>query len=102
MADPLFFAPLRVPLIDVRTGQMSREWYLFFQALWARTGGATGVSMDDLLQNSAEGTGGADIMALLFAGLDELSQIPTTVSDLREQLNALRQELEALKQGVAI
>lgn len=50
MSDPIYFAPLRVPLVDTRTGLMSREWYLFFQALWLRTGGTnSSVDTDGLL-----------------------------------------------------
>ncbi len=102
MPDPVFFAPLRVPLIDQRTGLMSREWYLFFQALWIRTGGATAPSIDDLLQNSAEGIGNADTLALLFGSVDDLNQLPTVVADLREQVAVLTQEIQALKQGPVI
>lgn len=47
MSD-IFFAPLKVPLTDTRTGLMSREWYLFFQALFLRVGGSQGSSTDDL------------------------------------------------------
>lgn len=48
MSDPIFFAPLRVPLTDARTGLMSREWYLFFQAMFLRIGGTQSFTPDDL------------------------------------------------------
>lgn len=48
MRDPIFFAPLRVPLVDDRTGLMSREWILFFQAMYLRIGGIQAFSVDDL------------------------------------------------------
>lgn len=102
MPDPIFFAPLRVPLTDARTGLMSREWYLFFQALWLRTGGADGPNIDDLLQNSADGIGTADVLALQVSGFEELAQLPTTVAELREQVAALVKEIDALKQGPII
>ena len=34
----------RVPLIDPRTGSITREWYLFFYNLYVVTGGGTGVT----------------------------------------------------------
>lgn len=97
--NPVFFAPLRVPLVDPRTGQMSREWYLFFQALWMRTGGANGFSFDDVLQGPPVDVGPSDILALLFAGIDELNQLPTIVAELRERLTVVEQELQAIKQS---
>lgn len=48
MSDAIFFAPLRVPVVDVRTGLMNREWYLFFQAMFLRIGGTSAPSTDDL------------------------------------------------------
>jgi hypothetical protein len=48
MSDPIFFAPLRVPVIDSRTGLMAREWYLFFQAMFLRIGGTQSFTPDDL------------------------------------------------------
>jgi len=34
----------RVPLIDSRTGNISREWYQFFLSLYTVTGSATGIT----------------------------------------------------------
>lgn len=39
--------PPRVPFIDARNGNVSREWYLFFLSLYQLTGGS-GVSLDDV------------------------------------------------------
>ena len=36
--------PPRVPVIDPRTGNVSREWYQFFLSLYTITGSATGVT----------------------------------------------------------
>jgi hypothetical protein len=47
-AQPIFFAPLRVPITDPNTGLISREWYLFFQAMYLRVGGAQAPTPDDL------------------------------------------------------
>jgi len=35
--------PPRVPIIDDRTGLVSREWYRYFYSLYAFTGGGTGI-----------------------------------------------------------
>lgn len=53
MASPLNVTRIpapRVPLIDERTGQISREWYRFFLNLFELTGaGSNPVSIDELL-----------------------------------------------------
>lgn len=99
MAEPIYFAPLRVPLVDARTGLMAREWYLFFQALWLRTGGVEAPSSDDLLVNISQGLGTAEVQAAIDAIRQELEQLPTYVSALRDEMAELRREIEALKQG---
>lgn len=48
MSDAIFFAPLRVPVVDERTGLMSREWILFFQAMFLRVGGTQAFNPEDL------------------------------------------------------
>lgn len=48
MSDPIFFAPLRVPVIDERTGLMSHDWIRFFQAMYLRIGGIQALSAEDL------------------------------------------------------
>jgi hypothetical protein len=53
MASPLNVTKIpapRVPLIDDRTGQISREWYRFFLNLFDLTGaGSNPVSIDEVL-----------------------------------------------------
>jgi hypothetical protein len=53
MAGPLNVTKIpapRVPLIDDRTGQISREWYRFFLNLFDLTGaGSNPVSIDEVL-----------------------------------------------------
>lgn len=48
MSQPIYFAPLRVPLVDMRTGLISREWYLLFQQFFARIGGAKALNNTEL------------------------------------------------------
>lgn len=44
----LKFVPPRVRFVDPRTGEITREWYLFLQGLFFRAGGATGLSTTDV------------------------------------------------------
>lgn len=91
MSEPIFFAPLRVPVIDSRTGLMSREWYLFFQAMYLRVGGTTAPTNDDLqlVSDINDATDdGSDIRASMadleraLASLDE-PQRPTDLAELQ-------------------
>lgn len=89
MTDPIFFAPLRVPVIDERTGLMAREWYLFFQAMFLRIGGIQAFSPDELQilgdVNDATDDGGdlrtsmADLERALTLAEDP---VPTDLSEL--------------------
>jgi hypothetical protein len=59
MSAALQFLAPRVPLVDPRTGLMSREWFLLFQAIWERAGGTTGPStpaLQQALQTLSDGT----------------------------------------------
>jgi hypothetical protein len=76
MSDALYFAPLRTPLTDSRTGLMSREWYLFFQALWLRTGGLTGSDDNALLQSGGGALSAADILPSVIGLGQDLNQVP--------------------------
>jgi hypothetical protein len=98
MSDAIFFAPLRVPLTDERTGLMSREWYLFFQAMFLRIGGTNGQSNDDLLQGIPEELGAAELLALQISAADGIAQTPPaipalTVNDLTGELQAMRDQM---------
>lgn len=88
--DPIFFAPLKVPVTDPQTGLMTRDWYLFFQAMFLRIGGAQAFTPDDLQimgdVNDATDDGN-DIRASTAdlertASLDE-PQSPTDLSELQ-------------------
>lgn len=96
MADPIYFSPLRTPLVDARTGLMAREWYLFFQALWLRTGGVSGPSNEDLLQGQSEGLQSGDLFGLVQRGDQDNAQAPVTPSLVPENdLEALTGRLSA-------
>jgi hypothetical protein len=102
MSEALYFAPLRVPLVDARTGLMSREWYLFFQALWLRTGGVSGSDDAALLQAGVDGMGSADLQALQLAGDQALAQAPALIQLVPENLEFIITQLGSLQSAVAV
>lgn len=99
MSDAIFFAPLRVPLTDERTGLMSREWYLFFQAMFLRIGGTSGQSNDDLLQGIPEELGAAELLALQTSASDGAAQAPPVIT--QAAFNDLLGELHQTRDVVA-
>lgn len=114
MSEALKFVPPRVPLTDPRTGIISREWYLFFQGVFDRIGGANAPTPEDLSASFFEDAGSGETNALLFTVEQALSQTPPAASDvaldtllgevseLREQVAELRKELDAIRQGTLI
>lgn len=48
MTEPIYFAPLRTPFVDLQTGLISREWYLFLQAIFNRVGGPSAPTNTEL------------------------------------------------------
>jgi hypothetical protein len=69
---PLF----NIPPIDPRSGQWNRQWLLFLQALWDRTGGAQGVSVSDLGSDLPEDSGVEEVKAQLFGLRDTVFMLP--------------------------
>lgn len=114
MSGAIFFAPLRVPLTDKRTGLMSREWYLFFQAMFLRIGGTNGQSNDDLLQGIPEELGAAELLGLQLTAQDAAAQGAAAVTTLpfedllgelratRDQVAELTKRLDDIQQGTQI
>jgi len=108
--------PPRVPLIDQRTGLISREWYRFFLNLFQLTGsGQNTTSLTDLqvgppptqqedftdiiidiqglLTQPVAGT--PELQAALDAVRQELQTLPPkAVDELQQQINTLRQEVQ--------
>ena len=115
MAAALKFIPPRVQLCDPRTGFISREWYLFFQGVFDRVGGATGESTTDLNTSMFEDAGIEELKAGLYRGMQDTSQTPpmlpalpaddplyALVLALQDQVSELTKEIEALRQGSLI
>jgi hypothetical protein len=84
--------PPRVPLTDVRTGLIAREWYLFLLSLFNQTGNST-TSLEDVQKEPP--TQDIDINAIVSAAQLSSGILP---SDLGPILTAL-QALEASQQA---
>jgi hypothetical protein len=93
MPDPIYFAPLRVPLVDPRTGLMAREWYLFFQALWLRTGGTEAPTPDGTLllasQPTPDDNEAAKVISAILQLPDQLSGLQAIVAELQKDVSSL-------------
>lgn len=114
MSNALKFVPPRVPLTDPRTGLISREWFLFFQGVFERIGGATGESTTDLTGSMFEDAGIEESKAFAFGVVQDLGQAPlpvqmnqdptlselqTSVQELRDLVAELLKEVQVLKQS---
>lgn len=87
-ANPIFFAPLKVPVTDPQTGLMTRDWYLFFQAMFLRVGGSQGTGTDDLqliadTDDATVNDAQASIADLERAQALDEPQLPTDLSELQ-------------------
>lgn len=75
----------RVPIIDERTGEMSREWYRFFENLFILTGGGSNpVSLSDLQKGPAPATVD-ELSSLIDKKTEDLSPSSSDTSALISQ-----------------
>ncbi len=88
---PPILTPPRVPLVDPRTGLISRAWYLFFLSL---NNAATAIIDDSGITFSAESTI-ASVDAALDAVRQELQTLPNDA--LQPQIAELQKQIEALQ-----
>ena len=105
--------PPRVPLMDERTGLISREWYRFFLNLFQLTGsGSNQISLTDLQYGPppirvedipgpagdvTPSPGTAEVTASLNDVRQELETLPSpATAEVTASLNEVRQELETL------
>lgn len=111
MSNPIYFAPLRVPLVDIQTGIISREWQLLFQAMFTRIGGANGLSINDVLALLAEGVQDAGQGPPAIPAIASDDQSPPMVPSIpfgdllselyqaRDQVGELQKRIQDLQQG---
>jgi hypothetical protein len=107
---------------------ISREWYLFFQGVFNRVGGADGVGTSELEASLFEDAGSSETNAMLFALEQDTGQVPpmqqgtpdsvldqtparyldavdiltTELSELQARMAELVKEIDALKQSVLL
>lgn len=110
----LIAQPARIPMVDPRTGLVTREWQRYFEGLYGRVGGAHGDGTGDLSEAAFDDAGTEEQEAALYAISDAIHQQPTAptqspaqsecceVSALREEVAMLRQQINDIKQGVQI
>jgi hypothetical protein len=84
--------PPRVPIIDERNGQITREWYMFFLSLFQTTGGSE-VSLDDLQKGPPTVTVDEVDHAVERANRD----IKPSTEGVIEQIAELRKQIDALE-----
>lgn len=84
------FLPPRVPMVDLRTGNPTREWYLFLQQLISTVDTADTTDTELAAMNL---TSGAD--AQEYAMMQEFRQTPARSGEFDE----LRKDIEGL--GIA-
>lgn len=93
MPNDTIIAP-RVPLVDPRTGQVAREWYLFFYALANLVLVNNNTSISDLMVGPSSGD--TEIQAVTQKASQALQVAPTTgavearVADLVKRIQALQ------------
>lgn len=82
MTGAIRFVPPRVALVDARTGLITREWYLFFQGVFERVGGASGLSTTDVdagsfaaMQPAASDALMPDVLQAMAAGSDVACEV---------------------------
>lgn len=97
MPNPLNvpITPPRVNFIDPRTGNVSREWYMFFLSLFTLSGGSS-VSLDDVQKGPPMLT--VDEINVIVDKASENLR-PSTESTI-EQIAELRKQIEALEAQV--
>jgi hypothetical protein len=107
---------------------ISREWYLFFQGVFNRVGGADGSSTTELEASLFEDAGSSETNAMLFELDKAVGQMPAPtqsldpqadispsypqfmqvealqaeLSQLRETVAELKKDLDSLRQGILI
>jgi hypothetical protein len=87
--------PPRVPLIDERTGLISREWYRFFLNLFTLTGSGTNVTSLTDLQLGPPAPQQEDLVDIIIDV--EATKIQPTEESANEQIAELAKQVEGLE-----
>ena len=104
MASPLNVTRIpapRVPLIDERTGQISREWYRFFLNLFELTGaGSNPVSIDELLIGPPNNDQFVLNLQNVTEGQTNDNPLLSQIAELQKQVQAAELSAEAAVQAL--
>lgn len=68
--------PARIPMVDPKTGQITREWYRFLDQTFQRLGGAQGQSITELTADLHDDAGIEEIKLELYRSRDDGNQAP--------------------------
>lgn len=98
MPTPLELIAPRVPFLDPRTGYVSREWYRFFNQLYARVGGPVAETPLELAVDMDEDSGTEETKMALFMTAQEFGQLPPQA---QERIDTLEQQVAALQATLA-
>lgn len=90
MANLTTIIPPRVPIMDPKTGIISREWYLFFLNLFALAGsGSNDVSLTDLQINPSTDTIVLAQLVEMCKRLNALEAAPRTeIAEMSKRIEA--------------
>ena len=111
MPNPLNvpITPPRVNFIDPRTGNVSREWYMFFLSLFSLSGGSS-VSLDDVQKgppmltvdeiNSIVDKASANIDPSQDGLLAQIAELQKQINDLSKQPASLIDQIAELQKQV--
>ena len=116
MLNPLSvqITPPRVPFIDQRSGNISREWYLFFLSLFRSQGGSS-ISLDDVQKGPPAATlddisnkcCNNEFVSLNNEQTNEIAELQKQIEGLAEQpfglideVNQMRQQINDLQQSL--
>lgn len=93
-----------IPPVDPRTGQWNKTWWLFFQDLWLRQGGAQGTSTADLnlndvdldigsisadMETTADGLTETNINVQLAVESPDISKLSSALNDANTLIRSL-------------
>ena len=116
MPNPLSvqITPPRVPFIDQRSGNISREWYLFFLSLFRSQGGSS-ISLDDVQKGPPAATlddisnkcCNNEFVSLNNEQTNEIAELQKQIEGLAKQpfglideVNQMRQQVNDLQQSL--
>jgi hypothetical protein len=116
MLNPLSvqITPPRVPFIDQRSGNISREWYLFFLSLFRSQGGSS-ISLDDVqkgppaatLDDISNACCNNEFVSVNNEQTNEIAELQKQIEGLAEQpfglideVNQMRQQINDLHQSL--